>query len=132
MLYFIFIFYFCLFAISWAAPAAYRGSQARGRIGAIAASLHQSHSITGSQPRLQPTPQLTATLDPQPTEPGHGSWFLIGFVNHWATTGMPINALKQRLCSLYVSIYVSTGNSKVLTEETLCTGHLMLVLLSAS
>ena len=27
-------FFFCLFAISWAAPAAYGGSQARGLIGA--------------------------------------------------------------------------------------------------
>jgi len=54
---------FCLFAISWAAPAAYGGSQARGPIGAIATSLCQSHSNTGSEPRLQPTPQLTAMLD---------------------------------------------------------------------
>ena len=50
-------------AISWAAPAAYGGSQARGRIGAVATGLHQSHSNAGSEPRLQPTPQLTATLD---------------------------------------------------------------------
>ena len=35
----------------------------RGRIGAIAAGLCQSHSGAGSEPRLQPTPQLTATLD---------------------------------------------------------------------
>ena len=48
-------------AISWAAPAAHGGSQARGPIGAVAASLHQSHSNAGSEPRLQPTPQLTAT-----------------------------------------------------------------------
>ena len=58
------LFFFCLFAISWAAPAAYGGSQARGLIGAAAASLRQSHSNTGSKPHLQPTPQLTATLDP--------------------------------------------------------------------
>ena len=51
-------------AISWAAPAAYGGSQARGRIGAVATSLRQSHSNAGSEPRLQPTPQLTATPDP--------------------------------------------------------------------
>ena len=50
-------------AISWAAPAAYGGSQARGRIGAVATSLRQSHSNVGSEPRLQPTPQLTATPD---------------------------------------------------------------------
>ena len=50
-------------AISWAAPAAYGGSQARGLIGAVATGLRQSHSNAGSKPRLQPTPQLTATLD---------------------------------------------------------------------
>ena len=48
-------------AISWAAPVAYGGSQARGRIGAVATGLCQSHSNAGSEPRLQPTPQLTAT-----------------------------------------------------------------------
>ena len=62
-------FFFCLFvvvvvivvAISCAAPAAYGGSQARGRIGAVATSLRQSHSNAGSESRLQP--QLTATPD---------------------------------------------------------------------
>ena len=51
-------------AISWAALAAYGGSQARGPIGAVATGLRQSHSNAGSEPRLQPTPQLTATPDP--------------------------------------------------------------------
>ena len=51
-------------AISWAAPAAYGGSQARGLIGAVATGLHHSHSNAGSEPRLQPTPQLMATPDP--------------------------------------------------------------------
>ena len=47
-LFFFFFFGFCLFvvvvvvAISWAAPAAYGGSQARGPIGAVATSLCQS------------------------------------------------------------------------------------------
>ena len=40
------IFFCCLFvfvvAISWAAPAAYGGTQARGQIGAVATSLRQS------------------------------------------------------------------------------------------
>ena len=62
--FFFFFFFFGLFAISWAAPTAYGGSQARGRIGAIAAGLHHSHSNSGFEPRLQPTPQLTATPDP--------------------------------------------------------------------
>ena len=51
------------FAIFWAAPMAYGGSQARGLIRAVAASLHQSHRNSGSEPHLQPTPQLTVTLD---------------------------------------------------------------------
>ena len=64
---FVFFFFFCLLsfvvAISGAAPAAYGGSQARGPIGAVATGLRQSHSNAESEPRLQPTPQLTATPD---------------------------------------------------------------------
>ena len=55
--------FFCLCAFPRAAPTAYRGSQARGLIGAVAAGLRQSHSNIGSEPHLQPIPQLTATLD---------------------------------------------------------------------
>ena len=55
-IYLFFFLVFCLFfvvvAISWAAPAAYGGSQARGRIGAVATGLRQSHSNAGSEPRL--------------------------------------------------------------------------------
>jgi len=51
------------FVFSRAMPMAYGGFQARGLIRAVAASLHQSHSSVGSKPRLQPTPQLMATLD---------------------------------------------------------------------
>ena len=68
------LFYFILsFCFSRAAPAAYGGSQARGLIGALATGLRQSHRNAGSEPSLQPTPQLTATPDPQPTEQGQGS-----------------------------------------------------------
>mgnify|MGYP001482944551 CR=1 FL=1 len=43
LFYFIyFILFFCLFAFSKAAPEAYGASQARGQIGAVAASLHHS------------------------------------------------------------------------------------------
>ena len=52
------------FAISRAAPVACGGSQARGLIGAVAASLSHSHSNAESEPRLQPTPELTAMPDP--------------------------------------------------------------------
>ena len=47
-----------------ATPVAYGGSQARAGIGAAAASLCHRHSNTRSEPRLWPTPQLMATLDP--------------------------------------------------------------------
>ena len=69
---FVFFFFFCLFAFSWAAPAAYGGSQARGPNGAVAAGLRQSHSSEGSELCLQPAPQLMATQDPQPNEQGQG------------------------------------------------------------
>ena len=61
--FFCFLF-FVFFAISWAAPMTYGSSQARGLIGAVAADLRQSHRNKGSEPRLQPTPQLTAMPDP--------------------------------------------------------------------
>ena len=64
LFFFLFYFIFCLFAFSRVSPSAYGGSQARSRIGAVAAGLRQSHSNTGSKPRLQPTPQFTATPDP--------------------------------------------------------------------
>ena len=51
-------------AISWAAPAAYGGSQARGQIRAVAVSLRQNRSNLGSESCLQSTPQLMATPDP--------------------------------------------------------------------
>ena len=56
-------------------PAAYRGSQARDRIRATAASLYTTatairphHSYSNS-----PTPQLTAMLNSSPTEQSQGS-----------------------------------------------------------
>ena len=83
--FFFFFFVFCLFvvvivvvAISWAAPAAYGGSQARGLIGAVAAGLCHSHSNARS---------LTHWARPG-IEPAT-SWFLVGFVNHCATMGTP-------------------------------------------
>ena len=57
---FFFVFLFLSFR---ATPMAYGDSQARGPIGAIAASLHYGHSNARSKPRLRPTPQLMATPD---------------------------------------------------------------------
>ena len=59
-IYFLF-FIFCPFR---AAPIAYRGSQARGPIGAAAAGLHYSHSNARSGVHLRPMVLLAATLDP--------------------------------------------------------------------
>ena len=59
-----FLFFFWSFFHFLGHSEAYGDSQARGPIRAIAAGLRQSHSNAGYEPRLQPTPQLTATLDP--------------------------------------------------------------------
>ena len=58
--FFVSVFFFLFRAV----PVAYGGSQARGRIGTVAADLHHSHSSTISKPCLRPTPQRMATLDP--------------------------------------------------------------------
>ena len=63
-----FLFVFVLGPVT---PMAYGGSQARGQIGAVTASLHYSHSYVGSEPHLQPTPELMAMPDPRPPEQGH-------------------------------------------------------------
>ena len=68
-LFYFYIIYFCLFAISWAAPEAHGGSQARGWIRATAAGLCHSHSHAGSlihwaRPGIEPM----------------SSWILVGFL----------------------------------------------------
>ena len=65
-------FLFC-FVFSRATPMAYGGFQARGLIRAVATGLYHSHSNVGPELHLWPTPQLTAMLNPQPTEQGQGS-----------------------------------------------------------
>ena len=54
--YFYFYFIITIFLLFRAVPAAYGGSQARGRIGAVAAGLCLNHSNPRSEPRLRPTP----------------------------------------------------------------------------
>ena len=60
---FIYLIYLFVY-IFRAVPEACRGSQARGLIGDVVASLHHNCSNTGSKPCLRPMPQLTTTLDP--------------------------------------------------------------------
>ena len=55
---------FFFFFFFRATPETYGRSQARGQIKAVAAGLHHSHSIDGSEPDLWPTPQLPAVPDP--------------------------------------------------------------------
>ena len=62
--FFFFFFFFLSFVFSGATPAAYGDFQARGLIRAVSTSLRHSHSNSGSEPRLQPTLQLTTVLDP--------------------------------------------------------------------
>lgn len=70
----LYLFHFTYFISSLGRHLRHSGSsQARGRTGAPAASRHYSHNNAGSEPHLQPTPQLVATPDPQPTERGQGS-----------------------------------------------------------
>ena len=65
--------YLLLFLFFRAAYVAFRGSQARGWIATAAADLYHSHSNLGSKLCLLPTPQLTTTPDPWPTEWVQGS-----------------------------------------------------------
>ena len=55
---------FCSVCLFRATLVAFGGSQAKGRIRAVAAGLRQSHSNAKFDPCLRPTPQLTATPDP--------------------------------------------------------------------
>ena len=66
---FFFFFFFSFFRV---ASATYWSSLARGWIGVTAPGLSHSHSNTGSEPHLQPTPPLTAMPDPKPTKQGQG------------------------------------------------------------
>ena len=63
--YLVYVFVFCFFFfLHRVTLATYGSSQARGWIGAAAASLCHGHSHTGSELLLWPMPQLMATPDP--------------------------------------------------------------------
>ena len=89
-----------MFLLFRAAPSAYGSSQARGQMGAATVGLRHSNSI--SQPYLQPTPQFTATLDPQPTDQGLGlnlspcGYSRIRF--YCTTMGTLIKCFKKEMC----------------------------------
>ena len=67
-----------------AASAAYGGSQARGWIRAAASGLHHSHSNTGSELHLWPTPKVTAASLTHWARPGiepASSWIRVRFLS---------------------------------------------------
>ena len=106
-----FCLFVCLFAFSRAPPMAYGGSQARGPVGAVATSLHYSHSNARYKLHLQPTRQLVAMPDPlthwvRPGIKPKTSWFLVGFVNHWATMGTPLRSFLFTQKCVHMSTYV--------------------------
>ena len=82
----------CLFVFK-AMPAAYGNFQARGWIGAAAASLHHSLSNAGSEPCLQHTPQLMATWILNPLNRIRDRTCILMDSSrvhyHWATMGTP-------------------------------------------
>jgi len=55
----ILVIIFFIYLFFRATPTADIVSKAKGQIGAVAAGLCHSHSNAGSEPCLQPTPQLT-------------------------------------------------------------------------
>ena len=61
---YLFIYLFLLFRAAPAASAGCGSSQARGRIGTIAASLRHSHNNVGSEPHLRPPHSSPAMPDP--------------------------------------------------------------------
>ena len=80
-----------------AAPATYGGSQARGRIRAVAASLRHSHSSAGSLAHwARPGIELQS------------SWILVGFADPWATTGTPSAQIFKSIRNFSVKVMITT------------------------
>ena len=110
--FFLFCFLFFVFCLFRSSPSAGGSSQARGRIRATAAGLRHSHSHPGFEPRLWPTPQLTATPDPKPTEQGQG-WTLHphGYSSDSFTTEPPRELQELILySSFFTACYSFTNN----------------------
>jgi len=85
-----FFFFFCLFR---ATPVAYGSSQARGQIGATAASHSHSHNNPWSEQHLWPITQLMATWILNPVNEARDQTHVLmdpsWFCYCWATTGTP-------------------------------------------
>ena len=92
---------FTFFCLSRATPVPYGSSQDRSQIGAAAASHSHSPSNTGSELRLQSTPEAhgsarSLTCWARPGIEPSSLWILVGFVSRWATMGTPHNTFWHR------------------------------------
>ena len=102
-----FFFFFLVFCLFRATPVAYGGSQTRGLIRAVAAGLtpqpqqrwiwapSATYTTAGGNDR-------SLTYRERPGIKPTTSWFLVGFINHWATTGTPFWII---FAQMFVSSY---------------------------
>ena len=98
ILWFWLAFFFVLLVLLFRATLIACGcSRPRGQIGAAAAGLRHSHSNEGSESHMWPTPQLTATLDPWPTEWARDQTHILMDISqihfHCTTKGIPALAV---------------------------------------
>ena len=109
---FIYLFiYFCLFAFSKASPVAYGGSQARRSSRSCSCwpmpqpEQHRSQATSMTYTTAHSNARsLTHCARPR-IEP-ETSWFLVRFVNHWATMGTPKELVFTCLCfSFFLSFF---------------------------
>ena len=107
------VFLFLSFFLSFffkAIPTAYGSCQARGQIGAAAASLHHSHSNTGPQPPLRPPLQFLAMILNPVSKVKDLSYILTD--NSWVLNPLSHNrtfesrALKKDICtSMFIMLF---------------------------
>ena len=123
--FFFFLFLFLLFRVACEASGSF---QARGQIGAAAASL--CHSNMGSEPCLRPTPKLRAMPVSHPTEGGQGLNYILMDASlihsHCATTGTPNVFWSRRIFSFGVEefknlvlVWSSSHRGSVVNEPDL-------------
>ena len=94
-------FFFCLFR---AAPAAHVSSQARGRFGATAASLHCSHCNAGSKLgicNLHHSSQKHQIPDPLSNTRSLTHWAGIEPMSSWILVGFVTSEPRKELSPLY-------------------------------
>ena len=95
-----FVYWFFFFLVfSMTTPTAYGCSQTRGPVGAVAAGLCHRPTPQPLQLGIQALPATNTTVHGNAGSLTHWwrpgiepktSWFLVRFINHWATTGTPV------------------------------------------